>query len=57
MLSCTVSFKQMALMESPAVTGLLTYKQLCATAKQEKKRLTEISSEGNNKRGWLEIKK
>ena len=30
------------LMESPAVSGSLTYKQLCVAAKQEEKRLLEL---------------
>ena len=33
---------KLTLMESPAVSGTLTYKQLCVAAKQEEKRLIEL---------------
>ena len=33
---------KLTLMESPAVSGSLTYKQLCVAAKQEEKRLIEL---------------
>lgn len=33
---------KLALMESPAVSGSLSYKQLCIAAKQEEQRLVEL---------------
>ena len=35
---------KLTLMESPAVSGSLTYKQLCVAAKQEEKRLIEAKA-------------
>ena len=33
---------KLTLMESPVVSGLLSYRQLCVTAKQEEKQLMEL---------------